>query len=101
SSPEANASKKNVSLPVLRVPEQVLRKAAIDLPQPQYPAGAELARASGSVQVELIIDQNGVVTTARATSGNPALIDAANSAASKARFLMSAFSDPPPTLYAV
>jgi Flp pilus assembly protein TadD len=51
--------------------------------------------------VELIIDQNGVVTTARATSGNPALIDAATSAASKARFLMSAFSDHPTTVYGV
>jgi TonB family protein len=100
-SAEAKASKKVVNLPVLRISEQVLRKAAIDLPQPQYPADAELARASGPVQVELIIDQNGVVTTARATSGNPALFDAATSAASKARFLMSAFSDHPTNVYGV
>ena len=100
-STEANASKEDVKLPVLRITEEVLRKAAIALPEPQYPADAELARASGPVQVELIIDQNGVVTTARATSGNPMLFDAATSAASKARFLMSAFSDRPTAAYSV
>ena len=99
-STEANANKE-LKLPVLRISEEVLRKAAIVLPEPQYPADAELARASGAVQVELIIDQNGVVTTARATSGNPMLFDAATSAASKARFLMSAFSDRPTGAYSV
>ncbi len=100
-STEANASKEEVKLPVLRISEEVLRKAAIALPEPQYPADAELARASGPVQVELILDQNGVVTTARATSGNPMLFDAATSAARKARFLMSAFSDRPTGAYSV
>ena len=100
-STEASASKEDVRLPILRISEEVLRKAAIVLPEPQYPADAELARASGAVQVELIIDQNGVVTTARATSGNPMLFDAATSAASKARFLMSAFSDRPTGAYSV
>jgi len=100
-STEATASKEDVKLPVLRISEDVLRKAAIALPEPQYPANAELARASGPVQVELIIDQNGVVTTARATSGNPMLYEAATSAASKARFLMSAFSDRPTGAYSV
>ena len=100
-SPEATAIKEEVRLPVLRISEEVLRKAAIALPEPQYPVNAELARASGPVQVELIIDQNGVVTTARATSGNPMLFDAATAAASKARFLMSAFSDRPTSAYSV
>ena len=100
-SAEGTARKEEVKLPVLRISEEVLRKAAIALPEPHYPADAELARASGPVQVELIIDQNGVVTTARATSGNPMLFDAATSAASKARFLMSAFSDRPTGAYSV
>ena len=98
---EASETKEEVRLPVLRITEQVLRKAAIELPEPKYPADAELARASGPVQVELIIDQNGAVTTARAISGNPMLFDAATSAASKARFLMSAFSDRPTGAYSV
>ena len=100
-STEVNASKEDVKLPVLRISEEALRKAAIALPEPQYPADAELARASGPVQVEVIIDQNGVVTTARATSGNPMLFDAATSAASKARFSMSAFSDSPTGAYSI
>lgn len=97
----ANVSKVDVKPPVIFVPEQVLRKAAIDLPPPHYPEDAELARASGPVQVKVIIDQNGVVTAAQATSGNPMLFDAATSAARKARFLMSAFSDSPTTAYGV
>src|SRR6185369_918922 len=97
----ADASKEDVRPAILRISEEVLRKAAIALPEPQYPADAEMARASGPVQVELIIDQNGVVTAARATSGNPLLFDAATSAARQAQFLMSAFSDRPTSVYSV
>jgi TonB family protein len=100
-SAEANANKEEVRLPVIRITEEVLRKAAIDIPEPQYPAEAELARAAGPVQVEMIIDQNGLVTTARATSGSPMLFEAATSAARKARFMMSALSDHPTTAYGV
>jgi TonB family protein len=100
-SAEAEPSKEVVKIPVIRIPEDVLRKAAIEIPEPQYPATAELARASGPVQVELMIDQNGMVTIARATSGNPMLFEAATSAASKARFLMSAFSNQPTRAYSV
>ena len=101
-SAEANVSKEEVKIPVIRISEEVLRKAAIEIPEPQYPTGnAELARAGGPVQVEVIIDHNGVVTTARATSGNPMLFDAATSAASKARFLMSVFSTQPTGAYGV
>jgi len=98
---EANASKEDVKLPVLRVSEEVLRKAAIELPQPQYPANAAIARVVGPVEVQLIINQNGEVTTAQPVSGNQLLFDAATSAASKARFLMSAFSDHPTMVYGV
>jgi TonB family protein len=100
-STEVNASKEDVNVPILRISEEVLRKAAIALPEPEYPANAELARASGPVQVELLIDQSGVVTAARAASGNPMLFDAATSAARNARFLMSAFSDRPTSAYSV
>jgi TonB family protein len=100
-SAEANASKAEVKIPVIRITEEVLRKAAIEIPEPQYPADAELARAAGPVRVEVIIDPRGVVTAARATSGNPMLFDAATSAASKARFFMSAFSNQPTGAYGV
>jgi TonB family protein len=97
----ADASKEDVRPAILRISEEVLRKAAIVLPEPQYPADAEMAKASGPVQVELIIDPNGVVTAARATSGNPLLFEAATSAARQAQFLMSAFSDRPTSAYSV
>jgi tetratricopeptide (TPR) repeat protein len=97
----ADASKEDVRPAILRISEAILRKAAIVLPEPQYPADAEMAKASGPVQVELIIDQNGLVTAARATSGNPLLFDAATSAARQAQFLMSAFSDHPTSAYSV
>ena len=100
-STDANASKEDVNLAILRVSEEVLRKAAVALPEPEYAANAELANASGPVQVELIIDRTGVVTAARAVSGNPMLFDAATLAARKARFLMSAFSDRPISAYGV
>jgi TonB family protein len=98
---EANVSKEDEKLPILRISEELLRKAAVALPEPEYPADAELARASGPVQVELIIDASGVVVAARAASGNPMLFDAATSAARNARFLMSAFSDRPTSAYSV
>ena len=109
SAPTENASekvvpteaKRDTAVPVLRISEDVLRKAAIELPEPPYPADASLAGAGGQVQVELIIDQNGNVTTARATSGNPLLYQAATSAANKSRFMMSAFSDHPTNAYSV
>lgn len=100
-SAETNAAKEEEKIPVIRISEEVLRKAAIEIPEPQYPANAELARAAGAVRVEVIIDPQGVVTAARATSGNPMLFDAATSAASKARFFMAAFSDQPTGAYGV
>lgn len=100
-STQANASKEDVNVPILRISEEVLRKAAIDIPEPEYPADAKLAKASGPVQVELLIDGSGVVTAARAASGNPMLFDAATLAARNARFLMSAFSDRPTSAYSV
>ena len=100
-STEANASKEDVNVPILRIPEEVLRKAAIAIPEPEYPADAKPARAAGPVEVELLIDRSGVVTATRAASGNPLLFDAATSAARNARFLMSAFSDRPTSAYSV
>jgi len=97
----ADTSKGDEKPAILRISEEVLRKAAIALPEPQYPADAEMAKASGPVQVELIINPNGLVTAVRAASGNPLLFDAATSAARQAQFLMSAFSDRPTSVYSV
>ncbi|MGI8734851.1 MAG: TonB family protein [Pyrinomonadaceae bacterium] len=71
---------------VVKIAENVLRGAAMELPHPEYPQGAMLARATGKVEVELLVDEKGRVVNARATSGNPLLTQAAETAALKARF---------------
>ncbi|MEP6921237.1 MAG: tetratricopeptide repeat protein [bacterium] len=77
---------------VLKVAEDVLRNAAVDLPRPDYSEAALLARATGKVEVQLLVDKNGSVTNARAISGSPLLVHAAETAARKARFSTSRLS---------
>jgi len=64
----------------------VLNGAAISLPAPVYPEMARRMRASGQVTVEVIIDENGKVLSARAVSGSSVLREAAVQAAQRARF---------------
>jgi TonB family protein len=54
--------------------------------QPAYPPAAKLARISGEVKVEAVIDEEGKVIYARATSGHPLLRDSAEVAARQWRF---------------
>jgi TonB family protein len=61
----------------------VLNGKAISLPKPQYPSGSS---ASGTVTVEVTIDEYGNVASARAVSGPPDLQAAALEAARQARF---------------
>lgn len=64
----------------------VLNGKAIDLPAPPYPPAARAARASGSVSVQVLIDETGRVVSASAVSGHPLLRNAAVEAARSARF---------------
>ncbi|MEP6570713.1 MAG: energy transducer TonB, partial [Acidobacteriota bacterium] len=64
----------------------VLNGKAISLPHPQYPAIARQAHASGTVVVQVTIDENGNVISARAVSGHPLLQAVAVAAAHGARF---------------
>lgn len=74
---------------VQHVAEDVLRNAAIELPKPEYSDAALLARASGRVTVQILVDENGNVTNAQATSGHPLLGAAAEAAARRARFSLT------------
>jgi TonB family protein len=58
-----------------------LRDAAVTHPEPEYPTLAKAARISGRVEVEIAVDQEGHVTSARATSGHPLLKDSGTAAA--------------------
>ena len=64
----------------------VLNSKAISLPKPEYPAIARQANASGSVTVQISVDEDGNVISAKAVSGHPLLQSAAVDAARQAKF---------------
>ena len=73
----------------------VLNGKAISLPKPAYPAIARQAHASGTVVVQVTIDENGNVISARAVSGHPLLQAVAVGAARQARFSPTKLSGQP------
>jgi TonB family protein len=64
----------------------ILNGKATSLPQPIYPAAAKAVKASGTVMVRIVVDENGTVTEAQAVSGHPLLRAAAVAAARQAKF---------------
>src|SRR5437660_10994737 len=68
------------------VTSRVLASKAINLPQPPYPPMARQIRAQGSVNVQILVDEQGKVISAQAVSGHPLLTLAAREAALRARF---------------
>lgn len=64
----------------------VLNGKATSLPKPAYPPIAKQAHASGTVVVQVTVDEKGNVVTARAVSGHPLLQATAVSAARGAKF---------------
>jgi TonB family protein len=64
----------------------VLNGKATKKPQPVYPPIAMAARAQGTVVVQITVDEEGYVISARAVSGHPLLQQAAVQAARQARF---------------
>jgi protein TonB len=73
----------------------VLNGKAISKPQPAYPPIAKAARASGTVTVQIIVDESGRVIQASAVSGHPLLQQAAVAAARQARFSPTLLSGQP------
>lgn len=64
----------------------VLNGKAISKPQPPFPPIAAAARAQGTVVLQITVDEEGRVISARALSGHPLLQQAAVQAARQARF---------------
>jgi protein TonB len=83
--------------PVPRAPISggVLNGKALSLPHPPYPQIAKAAHASGTVVVQVLIDENGNVVSARAVSGHPLLQAVAVAAARGARFSPTKLSGQP------
>jgi periplasmic protein TonB len=73
----------------------VLNGKAISLPKPPYPQIARAAHAAGTVVVQVLIDENGSVVSARAVSGHPLLQAVAVQAARSARFSPTKLSGQP------
>jgi len=64
----------------------VVEGKSVSRPQPSYPPIAKAAHITGSVTVEMIIDEEGKVIAAQAISGHPLLQAAALKAARETRF---------------
>ena len=66
---------------IIRKSGGVLQGSALRRVEPSYPPLAKAARISGSVVVEVTVDEEGKVISARAISGHPLLKDSAVAAA--------------------
>lgn len=65
---------------------EVLNGKAISLPLPAFPAAAKAVAASGTVSVQVTIDEEGNIISAQAISGHPLLRQSAVKAAKEAKF---------------
>jgi len=70
---------------ILRVTELINSRALV-LPKPPYPPLAKQIRLQGTVVIQVLIDENGKVLSARPVSGHPMLIPEAQRAAMQAKF---------------
>lgn len=70
----------------VRLASSLISSKAIDKPAPPYPAIAKAAGVQGAVAVQIVIDEQGRVLSAKATNGHPLLLSAAVQAAYRARF---------------
>jgi TonB family protein len=73
----------------------VLNGKALSLPAPTYPELARRMHTAGLVEVEVVVDENGRVISARAVSGPPSLREASVQAAYRAHFSPTKLSGQP------
>lgn len=74
-------SSNNAGAPPKRIDGSVFIGKAVQRHQPKYPPMAQAAGIEGTVVVEVIVGETGVIESARAISGNPLLRDSAVKAA--------------------
>jgi TonB family protein len=65
---------------------EIINSRALLLPKPPYPPLAKQIRLQGTVVIQVLIDENGKVLSARPVSGHPMLIPEAQRAALQAKF---------------
>ena len=73
----------------------VINGKAISLPKPEYPGGFNGDKPRGTVEVEVLVGEDGSVLIAGATGGDPRLQKSARKAACKARFSPTLLSGQP------
>lgn len=73
----------------------VVNGQATSLPKPVYPQTAKTVNASGEVSVQVMIDENGKVISAKAVSGHPLLRTVSEQAARSAKFKPTTLSNQP------
>jgi len=73
----------------------ILNGKALSLPAPSYPDAAKRMRMTGTVEVEVVIDTNGRVISAKAVKGPSLLMLAAEQAAKQAKFTPTLLSGQP------
>jgi len=82
---ESSASPEKPKLPQI-LDVGALNSRAVTLSQPIYPANAKRLGIRGNVTVQITVDENGNVTSAKATSGNGFLRASAEAAARQSKF---------------
>jgi len=90
--PSDEASNELQKLPI---ESGVVNGKAVSLPQPPYPLIAKFARAEGTVDVQVLIDERGNVLEASAVTGHPLLRGTAAAAALRAKFTPTLLSGKP------
>ncbi len=73
----------------------VVNGIAVSLPKPPYPPTARAINLTGSVNVQVLIDESGDVVSAKAIDGHPFFRQDAERAARKAKFKPTLLSDQP------
>ena len=79
----------------MRISLGVVNGKATDLPVPVYPPPAKAVGAEGVVSVQIMIDESGNVTSAKAVSGHTLLRQSAEKAARGAKFKPTLLSNEP------
>ncbi|MBA2706161.1 MAG: TonB family protein [Blastocatellia bacterium] len=74
---------------------RLLNGEALSLPKPSYPMIARQLHIQGAVNVQVVINETGKVISAKAVSGSPALVTAAQQAALQARFSPTMLGEQP------
>ena len=77
------------------VRKTILNGEALALPKPPYPPMAKQTGVQGTVNVQVLIDEQGKVISATPVSGHPLLVHVAKNAALQARFSPTFLGDQP------